>query len=59
MTPDRDELSVLSMREQQALRALVDKREIYRAGRQYLAAHAMSVAIFLVWQVFKREHGLT
>lgn len=46
----------LTLREQQALQALMDKRDVYIANRQHIAARIMGVAIWLVWQVFQREH---
>lgn len=44
--------SDLTDREKRALLVLIDKREIYKANRNGVAARAMGVAIWLIWQVF-------
>lgn len=54
MKPD---ISGLTMREQQALQALMDKREVYRTTGHVFAAHVISVALLIVWQVFKWEQN--
>jgi hypothetical protein len=50
-----EDITGLSMREQQALKALMDKREVYRTTGHFFAAHVMGVAVSLVWQVFRWE----
>jgi hypothetical protein len=51
-----NDLTRLTMREQQALQALLDKREVYRTTGHPMAARVIGVAVRLVWQVFKWEH---
>lgn len=50
-----DQLATLTSREQDALRALIDKRDAYRASGQRVAANTMGIAIYLCWQVLKRD----
>jgi hypothetical protein len=53
--PHRDmSTNGLSAREQAALQALVDKRGVLRATGHGIAARTMGMAIWLVWQVFRR-----
>ena len=56
MKLDRKSLLHLTMREQQALQVLLDKREVYRAQKHHIAALVMGVAIHLCWQVFTTQH---
>jgi hypothetical protein len=52
------DLAELTPREQDALCALIDKRAVYLATGHGIAARALGVAIWLVWQVFARaEHN--
>jgi hypothetical protein len=48
------QLATLTEREATALRALIDKRNVYRAQGSRMAASTMGVAIWLVWQCFKK-----
>jgi hypothetical protein len=48
------QLATLTEREATALRALIDKRDVYRAQGSRMAASTMGVAIWLVWQCFKK-----
>jgi hypothetical protein len=50
-----DQLATLTSREQDALRALIDKRDTYRASGHRVAANTMGIAIYLVWQVLRRD----
>jgi hypothetical protein len=45
----------LTMREQQALQVLLDKRDVYRAEGRRVYAHAIGVALWLVWHVFTAD----
>jgi hypothetical protein len=48
------QLATLTEREAAALRALIDKRAVYRAQGHGVAARTMGVAIWLVWQCFHK-----
>lgn len=50
-----DQLATLTSREQDALRVLMAKRDAYRATGHRVQANTMGMAIFLVWQVLKRD----
>jgi hypothetical protein len=50
------QLATLTDREASALRALIDKRNVYRAQGHGVAARVMGVAIFIVWQCFHKVH---
>ena len=52
-----DQLATLTPREAAALRALIDKRQVYLAGNHQFAAGVMWVAISLVWQVLRRTEA--
>lgn len=53
MPPTEKDLEQLTEREAAALRALMDKRTVYRATGHGLAANTMGIAIWLVWQTWK------
>jgi hypothetical protein len=48
------QLATLTEREAAALRALIDKRNVYRSQGQRFAASTMGIAIWLCWQVFRK-----
>jgi hypothetical protein len=48
------QLATLTEREAAALRALIDKRNVYRAQGQRVAASTIGVALWLCWQVFRK-----
>jgi hypothetical protein len=48
------QLATLTPREAAALRALLDKRQVYLATGHRVAAGVMWVAIALCWQVFNK-----
>jgi hypothetical protein len=48
------QLATLTEREAAALRALIDKRNVYRAQGHGFAAKVIGVAIFIVWQCFRK-----
>jgi len=53
MPPTEQDLATLTEREAAALRALMDKRTVYRATGHGIAANTMGIAIWLVWQCWK------
>lgn len=53
-TPTDEQLAALTQRESAAMRALIDKRLVYRATGHGIAASTMGLAIWLVWQVWQR-----
>jgi hypothetical protein len=55
MTPTEKDLATLTEREKAALQALITKRLIYKTTGHGIAANAMGAAIWLVWQVWKRD----
>jgi hypothetical protein len=54
MMLDDSKRALLTQRESAALQALIDKRAVYQAQGHGIAARALSVAIWLVWQTFSR-----
>jgi hypothetical protein len=51
------QLATLTEREREALEALIDKRNVYRAQGNRVAASAIGVALWLCWQVFRKIEG--
>ena len=54
MTIDEQKWAKLTNREAAALQVLIDKRAEYRATGHGMAARALGVAIWLVWQALAR-----
>jgi hypothetical protein len=50
-----DQLATLTSREQDALRVLMTKRAIYLANGHRFDANRMGLAIWLIWQVWKKD----
>jgi hypothetical protein len=46
----------LTEREQLMLKALMAQREVYKAGGHHVAARAVGVALWIIWQIAIRMH---